>query len=350
MMKDLSLLQPKKILVRMPNWIGDFVMATAVLKDLRDRFPKAEITVMCKASLSELLLHEPAVNEVFGFKNIKRLFSRRHAQNNIAGTLKTGDYDVGILLTNSFSSAWWFWHGNVKYRIGYRGDYRSIFLTHGLQFSEKKDETHLVQTYKQLLKPLGIAITTTSPQLVVVEKELKKAYEKLSKYGVFPHHTLIGINPGAAYGSAKCWPPERFRSVVSLLLEKDPNIRIVFFGDREGAALVESICFGMSSYVVNLAGQTNLRELMACIKLCHVLLTNDSGPMHLADALGTPLLALFGSTNPITTGPFIQKTQVIQKKVECAPCYNRTCPIDFRCMTGISPEEVVRKLQTLLNL
>jgi heptosyltransferase-2 len=349
-MQDISLLQPKKILVRMPNWIGDFVMATAILKDLRGKFPYAEITVMCRASLSELLLHEPSVNEIFGFKNIKRLFFRRDVRNNIAGTLKTGNYDVGILLTNSFSSAWWFWQGNVKYRIGYRGNCRSMLLTHKLHFSEKTEDTHLVQTYKSLLKPLGIHETATAPQLVVLEKEIEKACETLSKHGVLPHHTLIGINPGAAYGSAKCWPPERFRSVVSLLLEKDPNIRIVFFGDHAGAALVESICFGMSSDVVNLSLQTNLRELMACIKLCHVFLTNDSGPMHLADALGTPLLALFGSTNPITTGPFTQKAQVIQKKVECSPCYKRTCPIDFRCMTGISPQEVVKKIYTLLNV
>ncbi|MEI8300555.1 MAG: lipopolysaccharide heptosyltransferase II [Chlamydiota bacterium] len=349
-MKDLSLLQPKKILVRMPNWIGDFVMATAVLKDLRDKFPQAEITAMCKTSLSPLLLHDPSVNEVFGFKNTKRFFFRRDTQNNIRKALNTGSYDIGILLTNSFSSAWWLWQGGVKYRLGYVGNYRSILLTHRLRFPEEREDQHLTLTYKQLLGPLGIVPSSTAPELTVTDKELKKAYTKLSKHGIFPHHTLIGINPGAAYGSAKCWPPERFRSVASLLLEKDSNIRIVFFADGAGVSLVNTICLGMPPGVVNLAGQTNLRELMASIKLCHALLTNDSGPMHLADALGVPLVALFGSTNPITTGPFKQRSQVIQKKVDCSPCYKRTCPIDFRCMTGISPEEVFKKLQRLLNL
>ena len=151
---------------------------------------------------------------------------------------------------------------------------------------------------------------------------------------------MVGINPGANQGSAKCWLPERFREVAQRLL-RNKNISVVFFGDKATASLLKEICQGLPSRVVNLAGLTSIRELASLISICDLLLTNDSGPMHMASALGTPIVALFGSTNEIVTGPY-RKGKVIHKHVECSPCYQRTCPIDFRCMKGIEAEEVLR--------
>ncbi len=332
----------------MPNWIGDFVMATPVLQELKKRYPSAELTVMCKSPLVDLLQHNPYVNEIFSFNYAKGVFFRREEERNIIRKLHTGNYDLGILLTNSLSSAWTFWQGNVKFRIGYRGDFRASLLTHPLAFPEEKEEQHLVLTYKHLLRPLGIECSETQPQLFLIEEEIKQAYRFLGRYDVGKEHIIVGINPGAAYGSAKCWLPERFQAVTQKLLEISPNIRVVFFGDHQGASLIKMICNTFSSQVVNLAGQTQLRQLIGLIKVCDVFLTNDSGPMHMADALGTPLLALFGSTNPLATGPFIQKN-ILRKEVACSPCYKRVCPIDFRCMKGIHTEEVYEKLKELLN-
>lgn len=326
------------IIVRMPNWIGDLVMATPVLIDLRRAFPKASITAMCRRPICELLEKEGAIDELFCFAKPANGFLRRE-QRDLIGKLQAGKYDVGILLTNSFSSAWWFWQGKVQRRIGFQGNWRSWFLTHSLRAKEE----HQVEIYKQLLHPLGIAKSKTAPRLIVSEEEIRVSKQLLYQRGYRDGKILIGVNPGAAYGSAKCWPIERFRALALELLKED--VELVFFGDVSTARLVKEICQGLPERVMNLAGVTSLRELMCLIKDCGVLVTNDSGPMHIAAALGTPLVALFGSTDDRATGPYGQSESVINKRAECSPCFKRVCPIDFRCMKAISVQEVVEKVR-----
>jgi heptosyltransferase-2 len=197
-----------------------------------------------------------------------------------------------------------------------------------------------------LLQPLNIPLSDTTPRIFLTEEEKNKAQERLHKLGA-QNKIIIGINPGAAYGSAKCWLPDRFQKLTQMLLE-DSRISIVYFGDKAGTPLVDSICNQLPDRVINLAGQTTLRELIALIGACDIFLTNDSGPMHIASALNIPLLALFGSTNDTTTGPYLGG-KVIHKHVECSPCYLRTCPVDFRCMKKIEVAEVYGELQSLLN-
>ncbi len=336
------------IIVRMPNWIGDLVMATPVLEDLRRAFPEAEITAMCQSTIAPLLEYDPAINELFRFSKAKG-FLRRIGERNIVAKLKKGKYDLGILLTNSFSSAWRFWQGNVKNKIGFKGEGRSLFLDEAVPFPVNRKSQHLVVTYKQLLDPLGIPVSKTLPRLIVRDEEIQGAWKFVKRFDITQEQKIIGINPGAAYGSAKCYLPERFRAVAERLLEADPSYVILFFGDISHKGLIGGICKGLSQRVVNLAGQTSLRELMALIKICSVFLTNDSGPMHMADSLETPLLALFGSTDPIVTGPYRQSQHIIQKNVPCAPCFKRECPIDFPCMKKIEVDEVVEALLTLLK-
>jgi heptosyltransferase-2 len=339
---------PQNVIVRMPNWLGDLVMATPVLEDLRRALPTARITAMCQSNVAPLLRHDPNLDEVYSYK---RPSGWIHRQQHLAviESLQHGEYDLGLVLTNSFSSAWWFWRGNIKNRIGYRGHWRSWLLNKAVSYPETKATQHLVLTYKMLLAPLGIPLSNTAPRLYVSNEEKQKATSLLKERGVSREsHTLIGINPGAAYGSAKCWLPDRFRSVTEKLLER-PNVVILYFGDPAGAPLVNDICKGLpEDRVLNLAGKTNLRELVALIEQCSALLTNDSGPMHIAAALNTPLLALFGSTSDVQTGPYGGGT-VIHKHVECSPCYKRVCPIDFRCMKRIEVDEVYQKLVGLLK-
>ncbi len=340
----MTFLARKRIIIRMPNWIGDLVMATPILADLRKTFPNAHITAMCKAPNSQLLQHDPNIDELFSFHKVSGFGSRRQKRE-IIQKIRDGKYDLGILLTNSFSSAWWFWQGNVKRRLGYRGQWRQLLLTDAIPLPKKLTNQHLVVSYKMLLEPLQIPLSDSKPTLYLENKELDNARQLLAKRGIKKDHILVGINPGAAYGSAKCWLPERFRDVTQKLLE-DPSITIVYFGDPTTAPLIKQICQNLPDRVINLAGVTSLRELACLIKLCDILLTNDSGPMHIAAALGTPLVALFGSTNEITTGPY--KTGiVIHKHVACSPCYKRVCPIDFRCMKQIEVQEV---LQTILKM
>jgi heptosyltransferase-2 len=232
--------------------------------------------------------------------------------------------------------------------IGFAANLRSWLLSHPVPYPKNKEQQHQVLTYKALLAPLGISPSNTPPKLYLDPAEITRAKEFLQRLEIDPaRHTVIGINPGAAYGSAKCWLPERFVRVSQKLLE-DPKVRILYFADGKGEELVSSICKNLPENVINLAAKTTIRELMALISLCRVLLTNDSGPMHIAAALGTPLLALFGSTSEIKTGPMPQG-EVIHKHVECSPCYKRVCPIDFRCMTQIESDEVVQRLKKIIH-
>ncbi|MBS3902764.1 MAG: lipopolysaccharide heptosyltransferase II [Anaplasmataceae bacterium] len=326
----------------MPNWIGDLVMATPVLAALKKAYPEAKLTAMVRNPLGDLLTNDPYIDELFCFDK-PRGFARRDAQRDIVGKIAQGKYDLGVLLTNSFSSAWWFWQGKITRRLGYSTQWRSLLLTDRPALPKKIFAQHLVQTYQQLLFPLGIRSQGLFPKLYLREQEVVEARKLLKDFGVnSPETPLIGINPGAAYGSAKCWLPERFREVAVRLL-KETKAMILFFGDRSGVPLVKEICRDLPGRVINLAGITSLRELMALVDLCDVLLTNDSGPMHIADALNTEVVAIFGSTDPKVTGPY-RKGVVINKQVQCSPCFKRTCPIDFRCMKEITTNEVVNAL------
>jgi heptosyltransferase-2 len=347
-MKSLETLDPKSIIVRMPNWLGDLVMATPVLADLRAHYPDAEITVMCQENVAPLLQNDPAVDEVFSVGRGKS-FVRRIGERNIVGKLRRGEYDLGILLTNSFSSAWRFWQGGVKNTLGYRADGRSFFITHPVSFSKKKKEQHLVITYKELLKPLGIPVSDTEPRLIVTDREIEEAWELVKRFDIDPDCNLVGINPGAAYGTAKCWLPERFAGVAKNVIEADPKNVVLFFGDRSHKELIGKICAELPKRVINLSGQTTLRELLSLIKICSVFLTNDSGPMHMADSLDVPLVALFGSTSPVATGPYRQSQSILQKKVPCSPCFKRVCPIDFPCMKKIGVDEVTKAVLSKLH-
>lgn len=332
-----------KIIVRMPNWVGDLVMATPILADLRTAYPHAEITALSKAPSSELLKKDPSINELFSFSQPENKFLRRVSRRNVINKLRIGKYDLGILLTGSFSSSWLFWQGRIKRRIGFAKNFRSLLLTDPVE--PPKERMHQVKLYKQLLKPLGIKESSTAPRLFVSEKEMAESKQLLFQRGYKIGHPLIGINPGAAYGSAKCWLPERFSELALKLVEEDPRAYVLFFGDAASEDLIKRICAGLSDRVINLAGVTSLRELACLIKDCCLLITNDSGPMHIGDAFGVPLVALFGSTDDVATGPYGSEKGVLCKRVSCSPCFKRICPIDFRCMKEITVEEVFKKAQ-----
>ncbi len=343
---DYSNLNPKNIIIRMPNWLGDLVMATPVIEDIRAKWPEAQITAMCQSNVAPILQKDPRLTTIFSFKRPSG-WLHRSAVRDVIRTLKHNQYDLGILLTNSFSSAWYFWRGQVQNRIGYQGHYRSWLLSQAVPYPKEIETQHLVKTYKMLLEPLGIPLSESDPKLFITDEERKSAQELLKQQGLSFGDILVGINPGAAFGTAKCWLPERFQEVTKKLLTY-PNVKIVYFGDPAGAPLVNMICQDFPEQVINLAGKTNLRQLMALIQLCQIFLTNDSGPMHIAAALGTPLLALFGSTSDVKTGPY-KIGKVIHKHVECSPCYKRVCPIDFKCMRAISAEEVFNDLKNLIE-
>ncbi len=348
-MKNKLLSSPKKIIVRMPNWLGDAVMATPLLEDLRNKFPSAFITVMAIDKVAPLFQKDERINEVFSFsKPSGSLFLRRKEGKNIIATINAGKYDTGILLTNSFSSAWWFYRGNIQIKVGFKSDFRNCMLNVKVPFPKKRKEMHLVDTYKMLLRPFGIINSTSRPTLFIGCDEVNEAKARLSLLGFKEDMNLIGINSSAAYGPAKCWPEENFRELLEKLLEDEKNF-IIFFGDAKSYDLNQNITHGFNQRLANLAGMTTLRQLMAMISVVDVFITNDSGPMHIAAALKRPLVALFGSTDDKVTGPY-NTGIVIHKRVECSPCFKRVCPIDFRCMKRIKSQEVFEEVNRLLRI
>lgn len=337
---------PKNIIIKMPNWIGDAVMGTPIIKDLRAKFPEARITALGLTPIATLLQRDPHLNDIIAYDKPSG-WVHRVSHRDVIEPLRKGEYDTGILLTNSFSSAWWFFRGHVQRRIGFKTNFRSWLLSDALPFPANLETEHLVTTYKRLLAPLGIPVSETKPYLCLDAADRAYARSFFEVNQIPKGTTVIGINPGAAYGTAKCWPKERFKEVTAKLAQ-NPELCLLYFGDRNSAPMIEEICSGMPKNVINVAGKTSLRELMALIASCSILLTNDSGPMHIASALNVPLLALFGSTSDVRTGPY-NGGVVIHKHVECSPCYKRVCPIDFRCMTRISSDEVYKELLKLIE-
>ena len=315
-------------------------MATPILTDLRKKFPNASITAMCRSPVCDLLKEDAAIDELFCFHKKKNAFERRDENRDILAKIQTGKFDLGVLLTNSFSSAWWFWQGKVEQRIGFSGNFRSFLLTDRVLRPQKM---HQVDLYKELLKPLDIPRSKTVPRLFLSKAQQNQSAQLLINQGYIPGKKIVGISPFAAFGPAKQWPSSRYQELAKKLSKED--LFVVFFGDQPAPEL----CSGLGENVINLCGQTSITELACLIERCDVFVANDSGPMHIASALKTPLIALFGSTDDSVTGPTFG--EVINKRVACSPCLKRECPIDFRCMMGISVDAVFAKvLKKLRNV
>jgi heptosyltransferase-2 len=205
-----------------------------------------------------------------------------------------------------------------------------------------------VEYYTLLVKHFGITGTATAPYLTITATETIDAATLLAKHSITADSFVLGINPGASYGSAKRWYPDRFAKVASRLSEKW-NARVLIFGGSGETDIAAEIEQQMNGNAVNLSGKTTVRELMALINRCNFFITNDSGPMHIAAAFGVPLVAIFGSTDHKTTSPYTDKAVIVRKVTDCAPCKLRKCPTEHQCMTAITPDDVVQASINLLQ-
>jgi heptosyltransferase-2 len=233
------------------------------------------------------------------------------------------------------------WLAGIPIRLGRSSDGRGFLLTGRYRPDARSLTRHEVEYYLGLVNHFGIAGTTTKPYVTTTESEDAQAAELLEGHGVGADDFILGINPGASFGSAKRWYPERFAEVARRLADTW-SARVVIFGgpgETDIAAQIEQLLAGNC---INLAGTTTVRELMAMIRRSNFFITNDSGPMHIAAAFGVPLAAIFGSTDSTTTSPYSDKAVVVRKDIDCAPCKLRECPIDHRCMTAVTSDDVVQ--------
>ena len=348
-----------RILVRATNWLGDSVMMMPAVQRLRELYPfPAHIALLCPAKLHDLWRHNALVDEVIAFDH-----------NADMRALRKRRFDLTVIFPNSFRSAWEAWLAGIPQRIGYGGHVRRFLLTDvvpeprgdspihrtitvaGETFRVKRFEPtrHQVHRHLDLVGHLGGNAKPVPPK-IWVDLEIQQAMSQVLEGDQRP---LIGISAGAEYGPAKRWPLDSFANVARQILEKK-ECRFALlgaYGDSEIAAAIEARLRPLRDdpkLVVNLAGKTSLMELCAALRCCRVLLTNDTGPMHLAAALDVPLVAIFGSTSPELTGPLSEQAVVIRHPVECSPCFLRECPIDFRCMTHMTVDTVVEAMLKLL--
>jgi len=324
-----------KILVRAPNWIGDSLLAVPALQSLSQNYPESEVWVAAKDWVKDLFISFPFISGIIPLADRADLKTLRST----AQKLKGEAFDTGLLLTNSFGSALLFALARIPNRWGYATDGRRFLLTRGVAPHAPGKTVHQARFYLDLVSALDMTTLAPALSFPLGEEEVHGAKELLASLGISPGPPLIILNPGGYFGSAKRWPPERFGALAALLQERE-QAQVVIVGSQSEAPLAELIVDALVTKPVILTGRTSLRQLAAVISLADLFVTNDSGPMHLANALGTPVLALFGPTDPEATAPFQEPSAYLHKAPPCWPCAYRDCPIDHLCMESISPEEV----------
>lgn len=371
-----------KILIRMPNWLGDAVLALPALRAVVDNFSGSEIWVAVSSRSLELMATEPGVAgvlevpEPLTMSDFWRL-SRRW---------RDFKFDLAIIFTNSFSSALLASMAKIPERWGYKTDGRGFLLTKAvsrkaqpmeamgkkgdeINYSDLSDDKHLlfkekaehqVLFYLKLLRGLNLQVPVEPKiSINVTDEEREAARKLLSAHGLDPYNLqkekkpLIVLNPGASYGPAKRWPASRFGQVATNL-EKECGAASIIIGTANEEMLAREVVAssrekGISQEPINLSGQTTLRELMGILSWANLMITNDTGPMHLANALRVPVVALFGPTDPGVTRPWHEPYVVLHKKVICWPCWYRACPYEHSCMKLIDVADVLKACFSLLQ-
>jgi heptosyltransferase-2 len=325
-------------------------MSLPALDALRARFPAAEIVLVAKPWVSDLYLHHRAVSRLMVYDREGQHEGARGFRK-LVGELRAEGFDAAILFQNAFHAAWMAWRARIPVRIGYARHGRSRLLTEAIEAPPAAVYGHQAYYYLHLLFRAGL-IDKPEPlgeiRLELEKSEMVWAAKRQEAMGLRDSRFLVGLCPGASFGAAKRWLPDRYADLADRLtgaLHAD----VLIFGSRAERPTAESIAQKMKHTPTIIAGETTLRELMAMMAQCRLVVSNDSGPMHLAAAMGLPLVAIFGSTNERATGPLCPRTRVVKHLVVCAPCGLRECPIDFRCMTGVSVDNVFRAALELVK-
>jgi heptosyltransferase-2 len=342
----------KKILVRAPNWIGDAVISLPALEALRARFAGSEIVLLSKPWVSEVYWHSPGMPRQIIYDPQGKHRGLRGLRNLISD-VRAEHFGLAVLFQNAFQAAWIAWRAGIPSRVGYARDGRSLLLNEAVPVPQRSAYGHEAFYYLQLLFRAGLierpepVRPLEKPRLALREAELTWAAKRLQALRLDGPRFLIGIHPGASFGPAKRWPPERFAALAERMIG-ELRADVLIFGSAAEAPLAEAIARAMKHAPTLLAGKTTLTQMLALLAHCQLVVTNDSGPMHIAAALGLPLVAVFGSTNERATGPLSARARVVKKPVPCSPCGLRKCPIDFRCMQGVTVEDVSNTALELL--
>jgi heptosyltransferase II len=331
-----------KILIRATNWVGDAIMALPALRAVRRHFPDAEIVIVARPYVADIYRDQEICTQLVPY-DPKGQHAGLSGRERLAAELRAQKFDVALLLQNAFDAAWLAWRARIPERIGYARDGRSLLLTKAVAVPKPGEiPAHEKFYYLELLRRAGWLDSVPDESFIglrVPEEKRRSADEFLRKSGVRQNAMRIAIGAGASYGSAKCWPPSRFAEVANRL-QSEADADIILFGTAVEATVSAAISAGMCRPPVDLTGKTAIAELPALLSQCHLFIGNDSGAMHVAAAVGLPIVAVFGPTDPLGTAPVTPRCRIVQQKPYCSPCFLRRCPTDHRCMTAVTPDMV----------
>lgn len=327
-----------KVFVRCPNWLGDIIMSIPAINAICSIFEDSQVWLYVRKEYAGIL------NRIKGVSVIS--FQKKNVLYEVIESLpkiKEKHFSVSVTLPNSWSSALIPFLAGIKKRYGYAIRGRSIFFTHPIEIIREVLNLHQVYYYLGIVNGIKRGNYNDVPSLEVNEDEIKEIKKKFKLYG----NNFCGFVPGAAYGEAKCWFKDRYVALGEKLAKK--GFHILLFGSKDDMVRCNEIEKGIGKNVINLAGKTAIDDLPVFMKICKFVISNDSGPMHVSAAVNTPVIGIFGSTNPKTTYPFGYKDFVIHKELECSYCLDRNCKLKInkmRCMELITVEEVLKKLET----
>lgn len=333
-----------RILVRATNWVGDAVMCLPALRALRERYPKAHIAILARPWVADLYRREPFADSVIlleGGRGAKDLRSKWET----ARVLREKKFDCALLLQNAFEAALIAWLARIPVRIGYDRDARGLLLTHAVKVPRKGElPRHERFYYLELMRRAGFLNELPESDAIRLESAPTARKAGARRYAEMGFQAgVIGVSPGAAFGTAKRWYAERFaESAVRLARETGAGVAVFGSGGERELCEEVALAIGAAGITVHdFAGETSLSEFIDLAAACRLYLTNDSGAMHIASALGVPTVAVFGATDHIATGPTGAHSSIVRQEVDCSPCKLRECPIDHRCMTLVTVEQVV---------
>jgi lipopolysaccharide heptosyltransferase II len=342
---------PAGVLVMAPNWLGDAVMALPALSDVRRAFPSARLAVAARPGVADLFRLVPFVDELVVLRWNGRWWERRGLEGDAVQLRELGS-DLAILLPNSFASAWLVKRAEVAHRWGYAADMRGRFLSRAIR--RPTASMHQGAYYQHLTRELGIDSGRLEPAVTVPADVRASAREFLVARGWNASRPLVVFAPGAAYGTAKRWIPRYVAALMSTLV-RTRSAACTLVGSRGDAATArqirDSVGSDAASHVIDATGDTSIEMLAGILSVAQGCVSNDSGAMHLAAAVGTPVVALFGPTNEHETSPLTRdgyRSAVLTHPVWCRPCMLRECPIDHRCMKRITPERVYDTLAQIM--
>jgi heptosyltransferase II len=342
-------------MVRVPNWVGDAVMAVPALRELRRIFNEARIAIVARPGVAGLFAGEGLADDLIDASDARGLLQKTRQFFSDVRRLRRQRFDMAVLLPNSFGAALAARAGGAKQIIGYGTDARRPLLTQAIAFEANFKQLHQVRYYLNIAAQLEQSRTGQCrvrldrlPTLSVSQEMKQRARRLLETAGIDPASRLVALNPGATNSRAKRWLPERFSATADQLSEREGFATLIVGtpGDRETASRVAR---QMRTKVADLTGRTTLAELKAVLACTALVISNDTGTAHVAAALGVPTITIFGPTEHFATRPLAELAAVVRHPVDCSPCMLRDCPIDHRCMTRVEIADVAREAQQLLT-